>query len=116
MEISNNNWYAMSDSAVLEELGTYIQQTRLQQNKTQQQLAEAAGVNRSTVVQFESGGGGTLLTFIQLLRALQQLPLLQQFEQKQELSPLQLAKLEHKTRKRARNNSADETGKPKSDW
>ena len=115
MEKDNKDTYSVSDSAILEELGQFVQQTRLQQNKTQQQIAEAAGINRSTLVQFESGGGGTLLTFIQILRALQQLHLLQQFEQKQELSPLQLAKLEHAKRKRARNPNED-AGKNKSDW
>lgn len=115
MEKDNKDNYSVSDSAILEELGEFVQQTRLQQNKTQQQIAEAAGINRSTLVQFESGGGGTLLTFIQILRALQQLHLLQQFEQKQELSPLQLAKLEHTKRKRARNPNED-TGNTKSDW
>lgn len=115
MEKDNKDAYSVSDSAILEELGQFVQQTRLQQNKTQQQIAEAAGINRSTLVQFESGGGGTLLTFIQILRALQQLHLLQQFEQKQELSPLQLAKLEHTRRKRARHPNED-ADKNKSDW
>lgn len=62
-------WHAMSDPAILEVMGNFIQQTRLQQNKTQQQVATAAGINRSTLVQIEKGGGGTLLSFIQILRA-----------------------------------------------
>lgn len=48
---------AMSDPAFLELLGSFVQQTRLQQNKTQHQVALAAGVNRSTIVQVEKGGG-----------------------------------------------------------
>jgi len=67
MEKINNNWYAMSDPAILEVLGNFIQQTRLQQNKTQQQIAEAAGINRSIMGQVENGGGDTLLSFIQIL-------------------------------------------------
>ena len=70
----------MSDPALLELLGKFIKQTRLQQNKTQQQVATSAGVNRSTVVQIENGGGGTMLSFIQVLRALEQLELFQNFE------------------------------------
>ncbi|MFN5546581.1 MAG: helix-turn-helix transcriptional regulator, partial [Bacteroidota bacterium] len=61
----------MSDPAMLERLGEFVKQTRLQQNKTQQQVATAAGINRSTMVQIEKGAGGTLLSFIQILRALQ---------------------------------------------
>lgn len=45
MEKSTKYWHAMSDPALLEMLGKYIQQVRLQQNKTQQQVAKAAGLN-----------------------------------------------------------------------
>jgi transcriptional regulator with XRE-family HTH domain len=107
----------MSDPAILAVLGTFIQQTRLQQNKTQQQVAAAAGVNRSTLVQIENTGGGTLLSFIQILRALEQLQLFQHFEVKQQqLSPLQLAKIDQKKRQRASNKKAALSEKPKSDW
>ncbi len=110
-------WHAMSDPAVLELLGKFIQQTRLQQNKTQQQVATAAGINRSTMVQIENGGGGTMLSFLQILRALEQLELFQNFEIKQpQASPLQLAKLEQNKRQRARNTIETKNKKPKSDW
>ena len=109
--------HAMSDPALLELLGKFIQQTRLQQNKTQQHVATAAGINRSTMVQIENGGGGTMLSFLQILRALEQLELLQHFEIKQlQISPLQLAKLEHNKRKRASTKKDTQNKKPKSDW
>lgn len=117
METATKQWYAMSDPAILEVLGNFIQQTRLQQNKTQQQVAAAAGINRSTMVQVEKGGGGTLLSFIQILRALEQLQLFQNFEVKQQqLSPLQLAKIDQKKRQRASNKKATGTSTPKSNW
>jgi transcriptional regulator with XRE-family HTH domain len=116
MEKINNNWYAMSDPAILEVLGNFIKQTRLQQNKTQQQVAEAAGINRSTMGQVENGGGGTLLSFIQILRALEQLPLFQNFKIRQQLSPLQLAKIDQKKRQRASNKKTTGIEKPKSHW
>jgi transcriptional regulator with XRE-family HTH domain len=107
---------AMSDPAFLEQLGIFVQQTRLQQNKTQQQVALAAGVNRSTIVQVEKGGGGTLLSFIQILRALEQLHLFQNFEIKEQFSPLQLAKMQQKKRQRASLKKDSQIKKPKSDW
>ena len=117
MEKGINYWHAMSDPALLELLGKFIKQTRLQQNKTQQQVATSAGVNRSTVVQIENGGGGTMLSFIQVLRALEQLELFQKFEIKeQQLSPLQLAKLQEKKRQRASATKDTQIQKPKSDW
>ena len=116
MEKGIKYWHAMSDPALLELLGKFIQQTRLQQNKTQQQVATAAGINRSTLVQIENGGGGTLLSLIQVLRAIEQLQLFEHFEIKQQFSPLQLAKLEQKKRQRASVKKETKTKKPKSDW
>jgi transcriptional regulator with XRE-family HTH domain len=116
MEKAIKHWYAMSDPAILDVLGHFIQQTRLQQNKTQQQVAAAAGINRSTMVQIENGGGGTLISFIQILRALEQLQLFQIFEIRQQLSPLQLAKIDQKKRQRASNKKTTGVEKPKSDW
>ncbi|MFM6952735.1 MAG: helix-turn-helix domain-containing protein [Bacteroidota bacterium] len=106
----------MSDPAILELLGKYIQQTRLQQNKTQQQIATTAGLNRSTVVQIEKGGGGTMISFIQILRALEQLQILEHFEVKQQISPLQLAKLEQNKRQRASAKKVGQNKKTKIDW
>jgi transcriptional regulator with XRE-family HTH domain len=97
-------------------MGSFVQQTRLQQNKTQHQVALAAGVNRSTIVQVEKGGGGTLLSFIQILRALEQLHLFQNFEIKEQLSPLQLAKVQQKKRQRASVKKDSQIKKTKSDW
>lgn len=91
----------MSDPAILKALGGYVQKIRLEQNKTQQEIAKAAGINRSTLVHMEKIGGGTLLSFIQVIRALEMLHLFQNFEPKQQNSPLLLAKMEHQKRKRA---------------
>ena len=105
MQINNNNWYAMSDAALLELIGHYIKDSRLKQNKTQQQIAESAGVNRSTIVLLEKGSGGTLSSLIQVLRAMGQLELLEIFKVERTLSPLQLAKLEQNQRQRAGRSS-----------
>jgi transcriptional regulator with XRE-family HTH domain len=115
MEKVSIDWYAMSDKGVLNLIGQFIQETRLQQNKTQQQVAEAAGINRSTVGQIEKGNGGTLLSLLQILRVLEQLPVLQSFETEQKISPLQLAKLEQQKRQRARNNDTSNNS-PKVNW
>jgi transcriptional regulator with XRE-family HTH domain len=116
MEKSIKYWHAMSDPAMLEQLGEFVKQTRLQQNKTQQQVAIAAGINRSTMVQIEKGGGGTMLSFIQILRALEQLQIFEHFEIKQQFSPLQLAKLEQNKRQRASTTTKTQVKNPKSDW
>ena len=83
--------------------------------KSQSQLAEEAGINRSTLSEIEKGKRFNVITLIQLLRALNLLDVLQQFQAQQQLSPIRLAKLEQAKRKRAAKKK--ETGqKPKSDW
>ena len=105
-----------TDKAILIELGDFVKNTRLAQNKTQQQLSVLAGVNRSTIVQIENGSGSTMLSFIQVLRALEQLDLFESFHIKPIISPLLLAKQEIEKRKRARRIIQSTSNKPKSDW
>jgi len=100
---NTNNYYEMSDKALIGLIGTFIQETRLSQNKTQQQTADAAGIDRTTLVQIENGRGGTLISLIPVLRVLQQLHIFKTFEIQHQVSPLILAKLEQDKRKRARN-------------
>jgi transcriptional regulator with XRE-family HTH domain len=115
MEKISTDWFAMSDKGILILIGQFLQEIRLQQNKTQQQVADSAGINRSTVGQIEKGNGGTLLSLLQILRVLEQLPVLQIFEVEQKVSPLALAKLEQQKRQRARNNGTN-THNTKVNW
>lgn len=114
-EITDKKWKAMSDTALIGTIGSFIKQQRLAQNITQLQLSKAAGINRDTLSLFENGVSGNLLTFVQILRALKLLHLLQVFQVNQQVSPIQLAKLEKKGRVRARNKESKEK-KSKSDW
>ena len=116
MAKNTTEWYALSDGALLTWLGDYVHSVRLQNNITQQQLANKAGVNRSTIVQLEKGGGGTLLTYVKVLRALEQLPLLQVFEVKTAVSPLLLAKMEKQQRRRARSGKEAASKQTFNDW
>jgi transcriptional regulator with XRE-family HTH domain len=115
MGIPNIYQVAQSDSALVRKIGLFIRQRRLEQNKTQRLLAEEAGINRSTLIELEKGKGSSLITLIQLLRALDQLHVLQEFEVQPQLSPIQLAEQELKKRKRASKIRSTET-KPESDW
>ncbi len=121
MDISSNNWLAMSDSALVETIGTFVKHHRLLQNKTQQQLATEAGINRSTITQIEKGEKITLQSLLQVLRVLNLLYIMDIFKIQEQISPLHLAKLEQNKRKRARNNLSssrreDPSDDNKSDW
>lgn len=115
MDISNTIRNAESDKAIMAKMGDFVKQQRLQQNKTQNQLAHDAGINRSTLVDLEQGKRANLITLIQVLRVLNQLHFFNQFEIKQQISPIQLAELEQAKRKRASKSTATKQT-PKSDW
>ena len=100
-EISYKNWDSMNDNALAEQIGTFIKHHRMEQNKTQDVLANAAGISRSTLSLLERGETVTLATLIQVLRVLDQLHVMEIFTVQQIMSPLMLAKMEKDKRKRA---------------
>lgn len=113
--MSNINWYGMSDRAIVKELGQQLKKLRLQKNITQEEIAQKTGVSRKTIVETERGRPATLITFVQLLRGLDKLDLLNEFIIAPVISPIQIAKLQAKTRKRASSQNSTEI-KKKSKW
>lgn len=103
-DLSYANWDSMSDKALAEHIGAFISHHRLDQNKTQDILANAAGISRSTLSLLERGETVTLTTLIQTLRALDQLHVMEVFSVKQTVSPLALAKIQKEKRQRARGS------------
>ena len=99
------NFYGMSDKAILRELGRRVKQRRLAKNLTQQSLAEMAGVNRMTIVNLEQGKTATILTFVQVLHALDGLDGLENFLPELGPSPLQVAGMKGKKRQKASGGS-----------
>lgn len=93
--------YGMSDRAILREMGRRLKRKRLDKNMSQQELAELAGLNRTTVSEIEQGNPFAMLTFIQILRALDALEELDSLLPDPGISPLQLAKMKGKVRQRA---------------
>ena len=110
----NINWIAMSDQNIVKTIGEFLKTQRLNQNKTQSQLAGEAGLNRWTLSQIENGEGITLNSLIQILRSLNLLSVLDNFTIEQQVSPLELARTEYKKRQRARNKLNND--KIESEW
>ena len=100
-DISYKNWNSMSDAYIVQQIGAFVKHHRMEQNKTQAILANAAGISRSTLSILERGETVTLATLIQVLRVLDLLPILDAFVVHQTISPLALAKIEKDKRKRA---------------
>lgn len=105
-----------SDKAIAEQIGAFVRHHRLEQNKTQDALATAAGISRSTLSLLERGETVTVATLIQTLRMLDQLSVLQVFEVRETISPLALAKLQRRKRQRARGKGGKDKTLATTDW
>lgn len=113
-ENSFTNWPSMSDSALSAHIGQFIRHHRMEQNRTQDELAKDAGISRSTLSLLERGETVTLATLIQVLRVIDQLQVMSAFDVHESISPLALVKLQKEKRHRARGSKTDNT--EKTDW
>jgi transcriptional regulator with XRE-family HTH domain len=114
---TDTNYTQMSDGAIVAQIGGFIKHTRVDQNKTQAQLAEISGLNRWTIGQIENGESITLSSLIQILRALDCLYVLERFHYSEEVSPLEYAKLKkQQTKERVRNKATHKNDKDGLGW
>lgn len=111
-----NNWYGLSDPAILKEIGQRLKAFRLQKNITQEEIAEKAGLNRVTIGEIEKGRPASLLSFIQVLRGLDKLDLLNTLTEGPTISPIQIAKLQKKARKRATSSPDKSSNNTENTW
>ena len=93
--------YGMSDQAILEEIGSRLKSRRLNRNLTQQEVADQAGLTRTTIGECERGASSSMLTVVRILRVLGALEELDSFLPDAGPSPLQLARLQGRQRQRA---------------
>ncbi len=91
----------LSDLAALALMGKRLQRERLNQNMSQMELAECAGIGLRTARCLEAGRPTTVETLIRALRALGKMDALAAFLPEPSLSPIQLAKLQGRRRRRA---------------
>ena len=89
------------DSAVLEEVGRRLAETRLEQNRSQESIATAAGVSRRTIIRMEAGEDVSLATFVRVIRELGLIQNLEQLLPEAAPSPIERLKTEGKRRRRA---------------
>ena len=95
------NFEAMSDKAVLGELGRRVQGLRLNANMAQADVACKAGISRRALQNLEGGRGCTMALLIRVLRVAGKLSQFEAFLPEPGPSPLQLAKLQGHERQRA---------------
>ncbi|WP_159567378.1 helix-turn-helix domain-containing protein [Budvicia diplopodorum] len=89
-----------SPAAIAEEVGERLKQARLNANLTQIEVANLSGVSRKVVMGAEKGKV-QLEYLVAIMMALNLADNIDKFLPKQDISPLQLAKLQAKKRQRA---------------
>ncbi len=89
-----------SSVSLAETLGARLKQARLNCNLSQEEVAEIAGISRKSVLNSEQGKG-RLEVFVAIMTALNLTDQLNNFLPPQDISPIQLARLQGKQRKRA---------------
>ena len=94
--------YALTDDAILHEIGSKLKELRIGKGLKQSELAEASGVSVFTISAIENGKASSMLILIQLLRALEKLDFLDQFFQQSEISPIAYAELMKKNKRKER--------------
>jgi transcriptional regulator with XRE-family HTH domain len=117
------NFYTMTNASVAAELGNRLEALRLEQNMTQQALADEIGITAKSYRQLVAGGG-KLENMVAALRALNALEQLENFLPATPPSPLEQLKLRGKQRQRARATTHKETAtrtaegieEPRLDW
>jgi transcriptional regulator with XRE-family HTH domain len=98
----NEDWNSMTDNSLMKSIGEYIKESRLAQNRTQSQVANDANISRSTLSLLERGEAVSVVTLLQVLRVLDLLHVMNSFKFEREISPIEYARIQQKTRKRAR--------------
>ena len=91
-----------TEHELMHEIGQRLSGYRLQKNLTQEELATATGLNQKTISHAEAGKDPRLSTIIRILRALGRIEALDAFLPKPGISPLMLAKMAGRERRRAR--------------
>jgi transcriptional regulator with XRE-family HTH domain len=96
----------MTDEAFLREVGARLEQLRLRQNLIRADLAEQAGISRSTLERIEAGESVQLVNLVRLCRALGILNLFEKAFPVPQASPLAQLRLQKKMRQRASRKRA----------
>jgi transcriptional regulator with XRE-family HTH domain len=110
-------YYALPDTELLKRVSKFIKKTRLELNITQEDLAFKTGLERTSISYIENGKGTSLLSLIQIFRALGKLELFATIFDNAEttISPIMMAKLQKKQRKYASSKKAEKP-KKKPEW
>ena len=109
------NLNIMNSGAICKEIGQRLKRARLNANRTQKEVADRAGLS-VTAVQSVERGDARLESVVLVLMALDMVEQIRNFVPEQEISPLQLVKLQGKKRQRASGRLKDVSSSKTSEW
>ena len=95
----------MNTVQALHEIGERVKRHRLNRNLSQKEVAKRAGIGLASVARLEDGKGSTLANLVRVLTALGALDSLDLFLTMPPISPIQMAKLHGKERRKASKKS-----------
>lgn len=97
--------YFLSDGQIQQKIGAKIKAVRLKQNVTQDSLAEAACVSRSSIQKIESGEIKSFDTFLRVLRTLGMLNEILGLCEEEQLSPSEYYDLVNSAKRKQRKRA-----------
>ena len=104
-----DNVYMSTDTDIQLRLAEKIRTLRLQQNYSQQELAERSGVSVSTIIRTENGETTSVITLVLLLRQLGKLEVLLPLLEDEPLSPTEYYRLKQAAEKPLRKRATKST-------
>lgn len=114
-----DDFYMLTDGAILKMIGKKIKATRLKQNITQRSLAEASGVPLSSLKRIENGGIGAFESLLRVLRVLGMMDSIQPLVEEEQLSPQEYYDFVNSSRKKMRQRAVgllDAKSREESEW
>lgn len=81
----------MNDEEILKKIGAKLKELRLEKNMKQKELSEKSGLSMFSISQIETGHNTSLLSLVQVLKALNNLDMLEPFLKEREVNPEMLA-------------------------
>lgn len=87
-----NKYSTLTDKEMLERIGARLKELRIGQNVKQKDLAERSGLSNFSISQMETGHNTSLQSLIQVLRALDQLEMLEPLLREREIDAATLAR------------------------
>ena len=101
-----NDIYALTDKAILAQIGAKLKEARIERNLSQKDLADACGLSPFSISQMENGHNTSLLSLVMVWRAVNRLEILEVLLRAKPMSPVALSEYmkKHPGKKRAYNS------------